>query len=164
MNCDEAFRNRVIDNLKSFDVISHQDDPALRRAAVAVVIASSHRLTHLVEAGQVDVAIMQVTDDGLLADDRVLWTDDLRWVSCCETPYAEGPVPMITFGDDCFYRTASEPLLEANGIETFLKNEFLSGALGELPFQEVAPQVFVLHEKDLPRAVELLAEDAGEDS
>ena len=55
-------------------------------------------------------------------------------------------------------------LLEANGIETFLKNEFLSGALGELPFQEVAPQVFVLHEKDLPRAVELLAEDAGEDS
>lgn len=50
-------------------------------------------------------------------------------------------------------------LLEANGIETFLKNEFSAGALGELPFQEVAPQVFVIHKDDLPRALELIAED-----
>jgi hypothetical protein len=49
-------------------------------------------------------------------------------------------------------------LLESHGIETFLKNEFLSGALGELPFQEVAPQVWVIHERDLARARSLIGE------
>ena len=38
MNCDEAFRNHVTDNLKSFEIISHDKDSDLRRAAVAVVI------------------------------------------------------------------------------------------------------------------------------
>ncbi len=33
-------------------------------------------------------------------------------------------------------------LLEAHGIRTFMKNEFLSGALGDLPFQEVAPMLW----------------------
>lgn len=47
-------------------------------------------------------------------------------------------------------------LLEANGIETFMKNEFSTGALGELPFVEVAPMVFVIHEADLPRALDLI--------
>jgi len=50
-------------------------------------------------------------------------------------------------------------LLEANGIETYMKNEFSTGALGELPFQEVAPMVFIVHERDLPLALRLL-EDA----
>jgi hypothetical protein len=47
-------------------------------------------------------------------------------------------------------------LLEANGIETFLKNEFSAGAVGELPFQEVAPQVFILDPADLEKALELI--------
>lgn len=50
-------------------------------------------------------------------------------------------------------------LLEANGIRTFMKNEFLSGALGDLPFQEVAPMVFVVEEADLPAALALLRDD-----
>lgn len=52
-------------------------------------------------------------------------------------------------------------LLEAHGIETFMKNEFLSGALGDLPFQEVAPQVFIVRSSDLERAVQLIADDAA---
>ena len=50
-------------------------------------------------------------------------------------------------------------LLEAHGIRTFMKNEFLSGALGDLPFQEVAPMVFVVEESDLPAALALLRAD-----
>lgn len=50
-------------------------------------------------------------------------------------------------------------LLEANGIETFLKNEFSSGALGELPFQEVAPQLFIIHERDLDLAQRLITNE-----
>lgn len=52
-----------------------------------------------------------------------------------------------------------QSLLEANGIETFMKNEFSTGALGELPFVEVAPMVFVVHEDDVPRAVALVRDD-----
>lgn len=52
-------------------------------------------------------------------------------------------------------------LLEASGIETFMKNEFSTGALGELPFQEVAPMVFIIDEADLPRALEIIEEDQG---
>jgi hypothetical protein len=54
-------------------------------------------------------------------------------------------------------------LLEAHGIRTFMKNEFSTGALGELPFVEVAPMVFVVEEADLPKALEILREDQGED-
>ncbi len=50
-------------------------------------------------------------------------------------------------------------LLEANGIETFMKNEFSTGAVGDLPFQEVAPMVFILREEDLPLATRLIRDE-----
>jgi hypothetical protein len=53
-----------------------------------------------------------------------------------------------------------QSLLEANGIRTFLKNEFAAGALGELPFVEVCPQLFVLKPVDLPEANRLIRETA----
>jgi len=46
-------------------------------------------------------------------------------------------------------------LLESYGIRTFMKNEFSAGAVGELPFQEIAPQLYVLDERDAPRARQL---------
>ena len=57
-----------------------------------------------------------------------------------------------------------QSLLEAEGIKTFLKNEFSTGALGELPFQEVAPQVYILDPDDLERAMDIVNSpgDAGE--
>jgi hypothetical protein len=50
-------------------------------------------------------------------------------------------------------------LLESNGIKTFIRNEYGVGGLGELPFVEVVPQLFVLEEKDVARAKELLLLD-----
>ena len=49
-----------------------------------------------------------------------------------------------------------QSLLEAHGIHTFMKNEFSTGAVGELPFQEVAPQLYLLDEKDIAEANRLL--------
>ena len=54
-----------------------------------------------------------------------------------------------------------QSLLEANGIETFLKNQFGFGGTGELPFVETVPQLFVLHEQDVERAKQIILE-AGE--
>ena len=47
-------------------------------------------------------------------------------------------------------------LLESNGIQTFMKNEFLAGAVGELPFQEIAPQVFIVDHGDFDEAMRLI--------
>jgi hypothetical protein len=49
-----------------------------------------------------------------------------------------------------------QSVLEASGIRTFLKNEFASGAVGELPFVEICPQLFVLKAADVPEANRLI--------
>jgi hypothetical protein len=49
-------------------------------------------------------------------------------------------------------------VLEQNGIHCLIKNEQLSGALGEVPFLECLPELWVLNEKDSERAERLIAE------
>lgn len=49
-----------------------------------------------------------------------------------------------------------QSVLEAAGIRTYLKNRFSSGALGELPFVEAVPQLWVVEEADLSRAQALI--------
>lgn len=78
---------------------------------------NSSTLSSLIDAGQIDVAVVQVDEERLRPDDVVLWTDELRWATSCETPFDTGTVPLITFGEDCFYRTLSEPILAAHNID-----------------------------------------------
>ena len=47
-------------------------------------------------------------------------------------------------------------LLEAEGIETEVRNAILSSAMGELPPAECQAEVWVLHERDVNRAEEVL--------
>jgi len=49
-------------------------------------------------------------------------------------------------------------VLEQQGIRCMIKNEQLSGALGEVPFLECLPELWVLNDADLDRAERLLAE------
>ena len=67
---------------------------------------------------------------------------------------------MIKVFEDFDYMRVGQiqSILEANDIPTFLKNQFGFGGTGELPFVETVPQLFVLHEKDLPRAKQLIDE------
>lgn len=52
-----------------------------------------------------------------------------------------------------------QSLLESNGIRTFIRNQYGSSVMGEVPFVEVVPQLYVLHEADVSRALELLQLD-----
>jgi len=52
-----------------------------------------------------------------------------------------------------------QSLLESHGIRTFIRNEYGSSVVGELPFVEVVPQLFVLEDSDAARAIELLKLD-----
>lgn len=61
-----------------------------------------------------------------------------------------------------------QSLLESNGIRTFIRNQYGSSVMGEVPFVEVVPQLFVLEDKDESRARELLklvlpVENVGDD-
>ncbi len=52
-----------------------------------------------------------------------------------------------------------QSLLESHGIKTFLKNQYGSSVMGEVPFVEVVPQLYVLDENDLAQAKQLLQLD-----
>ena len=52
-----------------------------------------------------------------------------------------------------------QSLLESHGIRTFIKNQYGSSVMGEVPFVEVVPQLFILEQGDLARAKELLLLD-----
>jgi len=51
-----------------------------------------------------------------------------------------------------------QSVLEAQGIATFMKNQFGTSGAGELPFIEVIPQLWVLNDADAARAGDLIRE------
>lgn len=57
-----------------------------------------------------------------------------------------------------------QSLLEANGIKTFLRNQYSSSVMGDIPFVEVVPQLYVLEPGDVARAKELLRMALPDDS
>ena len=86
-------------------------------ATIEFTLNQTEHLIGLVNRGAIDVAVIQVTDEGLEEDDVLLWTSQLHWVTSPEAPYSEGPVPLVTYGEHCFYRPLSEPILDAHGVE-----------------------------------------------
>lgn len=86
-------------------------------ATLEFLVEHTEHLVERVHNGDIDVAVVQVDDAHLEADDEVLWSDQLCWATCCENDFADGVVPLITFGEHCFYRPLSEPLLAAGGID-----------------------------------------------
>lgn len=59
-----------------------------------------------------------------------------------------------------FHRVGQmQSLLESHGIRTFIKNQYGSSVMGEVPFVEVIPQLYILEERDLAAANKLLLLD-----
>ena len=50
-------------------------------------------------------------------------------------------------------------LLESEGIPAFLKNEHLASIVGEMPFQDVWPQLWIVNDLDYDRALQLIDAD-----
>jgi hypothetical protein len=55
-------------------------------------------------------------------------------------------------------------LLEAEGIPCRIRNEHLGSVLGEIPFPETWPQLWVINDLDYDRAKQLIDADALEES
>ena len=54
--------------------------------------------------------------------------------------------------------THQKNVLEQSGINCIIKNAQLSGALGEIPFLECLPELWVVSDSDESRATAILAE------
>lgn len=79
-------------------------------------VNQSRLLRPLIERGRIDVAVLQVGEDELRPDDRVLWDDQLVWATHRDLPFDGDVVPLITYGENGFYRPVLEPVLEKRGI------------------------------------------------
>ena len=55
-------------------------------------------------------------------------------------------------------------VLEAEGIPCEVRNEHLGSVLGEIPFVETWPQLWVLNDLDYDRAKQLISEQALDES
>ncbi len=55
-------------------------------------------------------------------------------------------------------------LLEAEGIPCQIRNEHLGSIMGEMPFTETWPQLWVVNDMDYDRASQLIGEDARDES
>ena len=49
-----------------------------------------------------------------------------------------------------------QSVLESEGIQTHLKNQFMSGALGEIPFVSAVPELWILNDEDFAAARALI--------
>ncbi|NND74247.1 MAG: LysR family transcriptional regulator [Ilumatobacter sp.] len=86
-------------------------------ATIEFVVNQSRLLAPLLERGAIDVAVIQVTPEDQQPDDVVLWSDELRWVAHRDMPFDDGVVPLVTFGQNGFYRPVIEPILDREEIE-----------------------------------------------
>ena len=62
----------------------------------------------------------------------------------------------VTTDDSLPYVGLLKNVLEQSGIACVIKNDQLSGGLGEIPFLECLPELWVLEDQDLARATTLL--------
>ena len=62
----------------------------------------------------------------------------------------------VTSADSLVMINHYKNLLESEGIAAFLKNEHFGSIMGEIPFQEVWPELWIENDLDLDRAKQLI--------
>ncbi len=64
----------------------------------------------------------------------------------------------LVTADNLMTATLWQAVLESAGIRCQLRNRYISGAVGELPTDQVAPQLWLFNDNDSARAEQLLDE------
>lgn len=65
---------------------------------------------------------------------------------------------LITRADNLLLATLWQQMLQSAGIDCEIRNRYIGAAVGELPADQVAPQIWVRHDDDALRATALLDE------
>lgn len=58
---------------------------------------------------------------------------------------------------DCLQAGMLKEILAKEGIECFVRNDLLSSAIGEIPFIECCPELWIIDDETYPRAKTFLA-------
>ena len=75
------------------------------QVSVRTKVRMSLVLRGMLERGEIDAAIVQVFDHEVRPADVVLFREQLHWVKHPELLLPEeGPIPFLSFDDECFYR------------------------------------------------------------
>jgi DNA-binding transcriptional LysR family regulator len=82
------------------------------RISLSLRIDQSLTLTRALSAEEIDLAVLQVADRDLTVQDAVLSEDELIWVAKSALLLEHDPLPIITFGADCFYSPIVDRLLK----------------------------------------------------
>ncbi len=86
-------------------------------AQVEFRLDHSGNLIDWVDTGEIDVAVFQLIADQVRPTDIVLWTEQIHWATSITAPFADGAVPLIDFGDHCYYNEFTLGILERGGID-----------------------------------------------
>ena len=84
---------------------------------IDVIVDRAFRLEELLDRGELDIALLQVSEQDHRKDDTLLWQDDEVWICAPAWTYDDGVVPLVTFGEHGFYRPLAEELLADAGID-----------------------------------------------
>lgn len=72
---------------------------------VQLTIAQSLAIGEWIQAGQIDVGVMQIFESEVQADDITLFTDKLYWVKSPDFALnVDKEIPFLSFDSNCFYR------------------------------------------------------------
>jgi len=86
------------------------------QVSLNIKVAQSLRLQEWLNAGEVDLAILQVFADDIRPNDQELWREDLIWVRSTDHPVPiDRAIPFVSFDQQCFYRVAAERRLAESG-------------------------------------------------
>ena len=83
-------------------------------------------------AGELDLAMMQVFTEDVRQDDQVLFDDSLHWVKSRDLELdLSKPIPFLSFDTNCFYRKwgFSEGLQQGHSLEKILECPSAAGIL-----------------------------------
>ncbi|PKF63535.1 hypothetical protein CW745_01400 [Psychromonas sp. psych-6C06] len=63
---------------------------------------------------------------------------------------------MVFSNENRFISNNVKNLIEAQGIATFIKNEFSQGAIGEVSMTDAWPEVWIFDDEDFNQAIEIV--------
>lgn len=126
------------------------------QVAVRTKVRMSLVLRAMLDRGELDAAIVQVFAHEVRPTDVVLFREGLHWVKSAELPLREtGPIPFLSFDDDCFYRRWALDIGQDAGdlLETVFE---CSSAAGIMAAVNAGLGVALLSERYLRPGIEIL--------